>query len=90
MTAAYCAGLTGEQIEAIAWSFLCSEFTHQNYATWSLDRRIDAYLQRQGLEVIINDGSTFDRLTERVMANMGRALRAGFLGPAKAHRGRHP
>lgn len=90
MTAADCAGLTGEQIEAIAWGFLRSEFTDQNYGIWPLDRRIDAYLQSRGLQAIINDGSTFDLLTERVMANMGRALRAGFLRSPKAHRDRHP
>ncbi|OCB49752.1 hypothetical protein [Mycolicibacterium porcinum] len=80
MSTADCAGVTGHQIEAIAWGFLRSEFTQQNYAIWPIDRRIDAYLLRRGLQSIINDGSTFDRLMERVMANMGRALRAGSLG----------
>lgn len=80
MTPADCTGLTGRQIEAIAMGFLSSEFTQQTYAIWPIDRRIDAYLLRRGLQAIINDGSTFDRLMERVMANMGRAIRAGFPG----------
>ena len=84
MTAAGCTGLTGQQIEAIALGFLRSEFTQQNYATWSIDQRIDAYLLRRGLQAIIKDGSTLDRLLERVMANMGRARRAGFLRSGEA------
>lgn len=80
MTTTNCARLTGPQIEAIAWGFLRSEFTQQHYATWPIDRRIDAYLLRSGLQSISTDGSTFDRLMDRVMANMGRALRAGLLG----------
>jgi hypothetical protein len=68
------AELTGQQLEAVAWGFLRSEFTQRMYAVWPMDRRIDAYLLRQGLRAIINDGAAYDRLMERVMANMGRAL----------------
>jgi hypothetical protein len=70
-------------MEAIAWGFLGSEFTQQIYAGWPMDRRIDAYLYHQGLDRIIDDGSAFDWLTERVMANLGPALHSGLLGPPK-------
>lgn len=83
MTTADCGRLSGQQIEAIAWGFLRSEFTHQKYAIWPIDGRIDAYLLRRGLQAVINDGSTFDLLRDRVMANMGRALRAGILRPGE-------
>ncbi|KWX22521.1 hypothetical protein AFM11_20475 [Mycolicibacterium wolinskyi] len=90
MSAARRAGLTGQQIEAIAWGFLHSEFTGQIYAIWPMDRRIDAYLLRRGMRAIINDGSAYNRLTERVMANMGRALRAGPVKPSGGHRDGYP
>ena len=83
MTIAEQTRLTEPQMEAIAWGFLRSEFTQQIYASWPMDRRIDAYLHHHGLDQIIDDGSAFDRLTQRVMANLGRAVRTGLLGPPK-------
>jgi uncharacterized protein YqjF (DUF2071 family) len=72
---------TPRQLEAIAWGFLESEFTSANYAIWPIDRRVDAYLHRSGLDDIINDGATYDALLQRVMANIPGALRRGVLDP---------
>jgi hypothetical protein len=73
--------LTRQELDAIAWKFLGSEFTGPMYADWPIDRRIDAYLQHQRLADIINDGSASRALLERVMANIGPALRNGVLAP---------
>ena len=72
--------LTRQELDDIAWGFLRSEFTQQIYADWSIDRRIDAYLVHHGLMDIIHDGFAHDGLTERVMANLGRAVRNGVVG----------
>ncbi|BBX37465.1 hypothetical protein MMAGJ_67470 [Mycolicibacterium mageritense] len=64
--------LTGPQLEAIARDFLRSEFTERIYGMWPIDRRIDAYLRHRGFRGILNDGSACSRLTDRVMANLGR------------------
>ena len=79
MTPADRVELTRQELDAIAWKFLRSEFTGQIYADWPIDRRIDAYLQHHGLTDIVNDGSACNALLERVMANIGPALRNGVL-----------
>ncbi|MGO9103306.1 MAG: hypothetical protein ACLP9Y_29115 [Mycobacterium sp.] len=71
--------LTKQKLDAIAWKFLGSEFTGQIYAGWPIDRRVDAYLLRQGLIDVANDGGASNALLERVMANIGRALGDGLL-----------
>lgn len=70
---------TPKQLEALAWGFLGSEFTDQNYAIWSLDRRVDAYLHHHGRDDLINDGAAYDALLQRVMANIRGAVRQGVL-----------
>lgn len=73
---------TPQQLEAIAWDFLGSEFTDENYAIWPIDRRVDAYLRHCGRDDLINDGAAYDALLQRVMANIPGALRTGVLaGP---------
>ena len=69
--------VTREQLDAIAWQFLRSQFTSQIYASWPIDRRLDAFLLHYGPTELLNDG--YEELLERVMANIGPALRAGVL-----------
>ena len=73
--------LTRQELDAIAWRFLGSEFAGPMYADWPIDRRLDAYLQHYGPTHVANDGSTSKALLERVMANVGPALRSGVLAP---------
>ena len=84
MTPTYREELTRAELDAIAWRFLRSEFTGQVYADWPLDRRIDAYLLHQGPAELLNDGSAYDALLERIMANVGAALRNGVLDSPNA------
>lgn len=74
---------TRDELDAIAWEFLGSEFAGQSYTDWSLDQRIDAYLLRAGLVDVANDGSAHSALVERIMANIGPARRTGLLRPAE-------
>ena len=71
--------LSQQQMQAMAWNFLRSEFTGQTYAHWPIDRRIDAYLRHRGQGHVANDGATNNALLETVMANIGPALRRGVL-----------
>jgi hypothetical protein len=71
--------LTNQDLDAIAWGFLGSGFTGRIYAVWPIERRIDAYLLHRGLTDITNDGAAYHALFERVMANIGPALRNGVL-----------
>ena len=49
--------MTKQELDAIAWRFLGSEFTAQSYANWPIDRRVDAYLLHHGLVEFVNDGA---------------------------------
>ena len=84
MTRAGRADLTEQQLDAIAWGFLRSEFTGRVYANWPIDRRVDAYLRCHRIADAINCGTAFDDVLHHVMDNIGRALRTGVLSPPRA------
>jgi uncharacterized protein YqjF (DUF2071 family) len=73
--------MSREDLDAIAWKFLGSEFAGTIYADWPIDRRVDAYLLHHGMVDIANDGSAYTVLLDCVMANIGPALRRGILAP---------
>ncbi len=77
-------GSDRDELDAIAWEFLGSEFTGPIYADWPLDRRIESYLHHAGLADVANDGSIYGALIERIMANLGTARRNGLLASPKA------
>jgi len=72
---------TDNDLDDIACGFLRSEFTAQIYSIWPIDRRVDAYLRRLGLDDVVNRGTVYQDLIERVMANIGRAFRGNHLAP---------
>jgi hypothetical protein len=80
--------LTDQKLDNMAWNFLGSKFAGKIYANWSVDRRVDAYLLYLGMANVVN-GSLYNALLERVMANIGRALRTGILPSAQEISGRN-
>ncbi|WP_267306941.1 hypothetical protein [Mycobacterium barrassiae] len=70
--------LETEDVEAVAWRFLRSEFSSPIYADWPIDRRLEAYLQHHEASELLRNGC-FNVVLERVMANIGAALRKGVL-----------
>src|SRR6187200_3117685 len=67
------------ELDELAWKFLNSEFAQDSYADWPLDRRLDGYLRHHELVDVVNDGTAYSSLLDRVMANIGPALRLGIL-----------
>ena len=57
--------LTRQELDAIAWRFLGSEFAGPMHADWPIDRRLDAYLQHHGPTDMLNDGSVCDVPSKR-------------------------
>lgn len=76
-------GLLDRELESISWDFLQSQFTGPVYAGWPIDRRLEVYLLRRGLTAVANSGTMSMALLEKVMANIGPALRRGVLHPSK-------
>ncbi|MGP4057295.1 hypothetical protein ACTWP6_21160 [Mycobacterium sp. 4D054] len=76
--------LTQRQLDDVAWQFLRSEFTGDIYAHWPIDRRLDVFLLHRGFRKLHDNGSACDALLERVMANLGTAVRIGVLRPPSA------
>ncbi len=78
--------MTGSELDAVAWEFLASEFAGQIYADWPIDRRLNAYLLHHGPAEPLTDGSIYDDLLNRVMSNIGPAVRSGVLrSPGNEH-----
>ena len=73
--------VAAEEIDTIAWQFLCSPYTRRDYWDWSLERRIDAYLRNLRRSDILNNGAAYNAVLERVMANISRARRDAVLPP---------
>ena len=71
--------VAAEEIDSIAWQFLCSIYTRREYWDWPLERRIDAYLRHLNRRDVLNDGAAYGAMIERVMANFPRARRDGLL-----------
>ena len=73
------ADLTRQDVDAIAWKFLSSEFAGPDYRSWSIDRRLDAFLHHHQLTHIVEYHCAQQDLLDRAMANIGRATRTGLL-----------
>lgn len=70
---------SAEEIDGIAWNFLCSSFSRPQSWGWPLEGRIDAFLRHLKRLDILNDGTAYGTLLDRVMANFPRARRDGVL-----------
>ncbi|AFM16473.1 hypothetical protein Mycch_1681 [Mycolicibacterium chubuense NBB4] len=75
-------GLSESDLDAIAWDFLGSEFTGLAYANWPIERRVGAYLTHHGMTHLRNNGDAHAAVLQRVLANVGTALRNGTLSAA--------
>jgi hypothetical protein len=71
--------LTEPDLDAIAWRFLASAFAGPSYASWPVERRVDAYLSHVGMRQLFNDGDAYGAVPKRILTNVDPALRRGVL-----------
>ena len=67
------------RLDDVAWQFLSSEFAGEIYLDWPIDRRLDAFLRHRGFGELHDDGTAYEALLDRVMANIGAAMQAGVV-----------
>jgi len=64
----------------LSLKFLNSEFARAPYSSWTIERRLDAYLRHHQLHDLLDDATAYDRLMDCVMANIALARESGVLG----------
>ncbi|KQH77043.1 hypothetical protein AO501_11300 [Mycobacterium gordonae] len=69
--------VTASSADELARQFLKSAYADSAYIDWTLDRRLEGFLHRRGLDCLVEDGDAYDLVLERVMVHIGDAARAG-------------
>lgn len=64
--------LSESTVDELACQFLKSTYADSTYLDWTLDRRVEGFLRRRGLDRLVYDGDAYDLLMDRVMAHIGR------------------
>jgi hypothetical protein len=59
---------TDSGLDIFAREFLRSPYASPIYADWSLDRRLDTFLRRQGFSRVADDGDLSNIVLDRIMA----------------------
>lgn len=70
--------LTEARVDELAREFLRSAYADSAYIDWTLDRRLEGFLHRCGLDYLIEDGDAYDLVLERVMVHIGTSSRQAF------------
>lgn len=70
--------LTASSADELACQFLKSPYADSTYIDWTLDRRLEGFLHRCGLDRLVEDGDAYDLLMERVMVHIGNSSRPRF------------
>ncbi|MDP7702124.1 hypothetical protein [Mycobacterium sp. TY815] len=70
--------VTASSADELARQFLSSPYADSTYIDWTLDRRLEGFLHRRGLDCMVEDGDAYDLVLDRVMVHIGNASRPGF------------
>lgn len=65
--------VTDHDVDSLACRFLSSAYADRAYIDWTLDRRLEGFLRRQGLACLVEDGDAYDLVLNRVMVRIGDA-----------------
>lgn len=71
--------------DELARQFVRSAYADSAYVDWTLDRRLEGFLHRRGLDCLVENGDAYDLVLDRVMVHIGNASDPG-LGKAPGRR----
>jgi hypothetical protein len=77
---------TDSDVDALAKQFLNSDYVGDAYARWSLDKRLQNFLRRNGLARIADDGDLYNMVFDRVMTGISDRSRRGNESPGASVR----
>ncbi|OBJ75689.1 hypothetical protein A9W97_08645 [Mycobacterium gordonae] len=67
--------VTASSADELARQFMRSAYADSAYIDWTLDRRLEGFLHRRGLDCLVEDGDAYDLVLDRVMVHIGNAAR---------------
>lgn len=70
--------LTQSEADKLACQFVSSAYADNTYIDWTLDRCLEGFLHRRGLDRLVENGDAYDLVLDRVMVHIGGASRPGF------------
>ena len=81
---------TDSDVDTFAWEFRRSPYAGPTYADWSLDRRLDTFLRRQGFSRVADDGDLSGIVLDRIMAYGAIVPRSWHDVADRSRAGAHP
>lgn len=70
--------VTASGADELARQFVRSAYADNTYIDWTLDRRLEGFLHRRGLDCLVENGDAYDLVLDRVMVHIGNASRPGL------------
>lgn len=75
-----------EDVRILAQQFLASPYARMEFVNWSIDRRVERFLQSRGLSHVADDGDSLRDLVDRILHCHGCEISAADCSQAASSR----